>query len=669
MEYRHGNRSLSGVVVPLSAIRTGGSPGCGEYPDLAAFAALAAEWRLDLIQLLPIQDTGVQTSPYSALSAFALHPLYIRIQDLPELQPGSAAESGLSARTKARLLEEAESLFAACSGSETVPHEALLAGKLALLGQIWKERTSASGKDELDAWVAGHPWIRKYAAFVELKRRNAGLPWWLWTDLRDPEPADIDSIWKDPEFVENLRCHAWIQMRADEQMMRAARAVAAAGIELMGDIPILMNEDSAEVWADRPLFRMGSIAGAPPDMYSGLGQNWGFPIYDWSAQSADGFSFWKSRLRASDAYYSAYRIDHVLGFFRIWALSEHDRTGYLGHFVPDRPVSRQELSSLGFMPDRIRWLSRPHLRADRLLSRLPEGSFDKVVAASLDRIGSEDLFLFKPGIRGEKDIRNLDIDEVSKDLLEEAWRDRTLYEFDPDSFVLAWNHGSSSAWATLSDDEKGMLAGLFSRRRSEVEEFWASEGERILLELSASVPMLACAEDLGSVPDCVPVTLGKLGILGLRVLRWTREWTKPGSPYVAPADYPVLTVACPSVHDSTCLREWWEKEADRESLWAELGRWLCRDIGPCPQTLDPDSARLILEAMARAGSRIAVYPIQDLLALTETFRDPDFSKERINVPGTTGGRNWAYRMAATVEALKADPDLMQRVSALSCSRG
>ncbi len=668
MRYRHGDMRLSGVVVPLSAIRTESSPGCGEYPDLAAFGALAARWGIELIQLLPIQDTGAQRSPYSALSAFALHPLYIRIQDLPELG-GRSFAAGVSSAVAADIVQAADLLRVAHSGAETVPHEDILAAKLTLLERVWLETETESRRVELDAWIASHPWILKYAAFVELKRRNAGLPWWNWAEeFKNPREGEIDSLWRNSDFTGQLRFHAWVQMRADEQMRRAAQSLAALGIELMGDIPILMNEDSAEVWADRSLFRMGLIAGAPPDMYSTLGQNWGFPIYDWTAQAGDGFSFWKSRLKAADAYYSAYRIDHVLGFFRIWALSDRDRTGYLGHFVPDIPASLWELRDRGFSDGRIRWLSRPHVRSEWLTENLPKGRFQTVVDSALDRVGSEDLFLFKPDIRGEKDIGNLGLDELTTDLLERAWRDRTLYEFEPGNFVLSWNHVDTTAWASLSGDERGSLAELFERKRIESEVRWAAEGERILRALADSVPMLACAEDLGSVPDCVPLTLEKLGILGLRVLRWTRRWSEPGSPYVAPTEYPELSVACPSVHDSTCLREWWEKEAERETLWKDAAMWLGMEARPCPESLDPESADVILSAMAKAASRIVVYPVQDLLALTGTFRNEDQSKERINVPGTTGGRNWVYRMEAPVSALEADMELAARIARLAAAR-
>ena len=180
--------------------------------------------------------------------------------------------------------------------------------------------------------------------------------------------------------------------------------------------------------------------------------------------------------------------------------------------------------------------------------------------------------------------------------------------------------------------------------------------------------MLPCAEDLGDVPACVPSVLGELGILGLRVQRWTRLWNEVGQPFVAPEDYPELSVACPSVHDSSSLREWWQSEADRESFWRFAAGALAKDLGPCPERLSPDQAELVLETVARSRSRIAVFPVQDLLAMSEELRPEDPREERFNVPGTRGEGNWSYRMPRPIGAVLADKKLAARAKALAKAR-
>jgi len=692
MRFAHSGRRLSGLVFPLSALRSADSPGCGEFPDLRSAGELARSWKLDLIQLLPVNDSGTQTSPYSALSAFALHPLYLRIAELPELRAAIGSEAGsrsgskaggavLSAATSEGFRDEAAAMVGRFRGAERVPHEELLAAKLELLERIWKAREEArSGSakaasreakskesavdPELDEWMATKPWVAYYAAFVESKRRHEGKPWWEWSYLRDASPEDIRRLWSDPAWSSSLRFWAWVQMRTASQFREAADFLAQSGIALMGDIPILMNKDSADVWARRSAFRLELVAGAPPDMYSYLGQNWGFPIYDWAALAETGYDFWIERLREADAYYSCYRIDHVLGFFRIWSLSDRESTGYLGRFVPDRSISRGELEALGFSAERLRWLSQPHIREDRLVAAAGEAAAHAAAHAALDRLGGEPLFLFKPSIRGEKDLEAIPtLSPAARDFLVSSWRDRSLFEFEPEAFTQAWRYREAACWPTLSDGERGALEGLLERKSRSSEELWAETGRRLLGALQEAVPMLPCAEDLGAVPDCVPRVLGELGILGLRVLRWTRRWDRSGQPYVPPSEYPELSVACPSVHDSSSLREWWETEAERERVWDLVAEGLGRGIGPCPASLGPDQLFLVLELLARSRSRFVVYPLQDLAAMSE-WRPEDPRDERINVPGTTREENWRYRMPSGIDELAGDEALAGRVRAL-----
>ncbi|HET7839681.1 MAG TPA: 4-alpha-glucanotransferase, partial [Rectinemataceae bacterium] len=608
MRFAHDDHSLSGLAVPLSSLRSASSPGCGEYPDLAAMGDLASSWGMGLVQLLPVNDTGSQTSPYSALSAFALHPLYIRITELPEIRPAAAKS----------MRAEALALVDRFRDAEAVPHEELLVAKLELLWRVWEHGGQASRAD-LDRWIQANPWVRAYAAFVELKRRNGGKPWWEWPSLVEPSPAELEALWSEPDLASALAFWAWLQMRAEGQFQAAASHLASLGVELMGDIPILMNRDSADVWSRRGVFDLDLVAGAPPDMYAELGQNWGFPIYDWKALEEEGYGFWVDRLREADKYYSCYRIDHVLGFFRIWSIGQRASSGYLGRFVPEEHITRAELEGLGFDSGRIRWLSRPHVRLSSIEAACgPER--DAVIAAHFDRIGSEELFLFKAGIEGELDFGEAatrsgrPLSGPCLDFLGKAWRDRALYEFEPGCFAPAWRYYEASSWPSLSEAERGSLEALFAGKRAASERLWADTGRRLLGILCEAVPMLPCAEDLGAVPDCVPLVLGELGILGLRVLRWTRLWRLPGQPYQPLSEYPRLTVATPSVHDSSSLRGWWQTEANREQVWSFFEDCLGRRLGPCPSELDPHGVAVALEAIARSKSRFAVYPIQDLIA-------------------------------------------------------
>ncbi len=668
MNYRSTATRSTGIAIPLGALRTAGGWVVGEYPDLTGLAGLCSKAGLSLVQLLPVNDSGGQSSPYSALSAFALHPLYLRLADLPEAArcPG--------------VLADFERASAALRDVARYPYAAALAVKLAALRAIHDANREAIAADRsVDAFIEENDWVKPYAVYKRLKAANAEASWRAWPEYRDPGPAGIQALWEDPAARDEQRFHAWTQMRCAGQFGKASGELARAGITLLGDLPILMNEDSADVWAERGNFRLESRAGAPPDMFAEFGQNWGFPIYDWEAMAADGHSFWRRRIAQADRYYSAYRIDHVLGFFRIWALPERESSGYLGRFLPGLTLSRAELAGLGFDAGRLRWISEPHIPTADLYDAahdVPDssGAVLSAMSLALDRIGTEELFLFKRSIRGERDLEELELPAPVREFLLARWRDRVLVpvrvagDGSPDGaaaeYVPAWRPESARAWSTLSGAEQRALRALFDSRRQEEQALWLERGRELLGTLKGFSSMLPCAEDLGAVPPGVPETLQDLGMLGLRIPRWTRYWDRPGSPFIPLREFPELSVCTPSVHDTSTLRGWWEKEGGREGFAAAY----CPGLKPVPAALDPASALVVLRALAAAASRLFVLQAQDLLDLSPAWRSADPSEDRVNVPGAVDDFNWTWRMRPSVEDLVADADWLRMVRTVAESR-
>ena len=357
MKYLAGERRLMGTAIPLASIKTRKGWRVGEYPDLLALGALCGKAGLRVLQLLPVNDTGGQSSPYFALSAFALHPLYLRVQDLTEASKSPEAIATL------------ENFAAQAKPGERFPYrEAVEVKDKALRAVFDASITTIMADPELAAFIEENPWVRTYALFKHLKQANDQKAWMDWQTARDPDTKDLVAMWANPATAKERMYHAWVQMHCARQFTKAANALAADGLVLLGDIPILMNVDSADVWAHRSWFNLDMRAGAPPDMFAELGQNWGFPTYNWQALEQDGHAFWLNRIHEADRYYSAFRIDHVLGFFRIWALHERDESGYLGRFMPGSSLTREELHNNGFSDERLRWLSQPHLRGEQIRS-------------------------------------------------------------------------------------------------------------------------------------------------------------------------------------------------------------------------------------------------------------------------------------------------------------
>jgi 4-alpha-glucanotransferase len=444
--------------------------GVGEFADLEEFADLCKKTGLSLIQLLPVNDSGYESSPYSSLTAFALHPLYIRIEDIEEYRRTPAVREKI-ARYGAEF--EKESRY---------PHYRILKAKMEILRDIYAANEEGIAKkaapgESLAVWIDENPWVREYAVYRRLKEAHGEKSWQDWPEHRQIDAAGVEALWNDKNLKKEHLFWAWLQEALDTQFSRAAKAVEALGICLMGDLPILMNEDSCDVWAHPEIFHQSLSAGAPPDMYSPDGQNWGFPIYNWEAQAADGYAWWKARLRAAEKYYRAYRIDHVLGFFRIWASTRFDYSSALGRYVPYVPVSRADLEGFGFDNERIRWISRPHIFTGEVWDAIRNnwgGSYSdddiaavagKVFAEALYRIGTEELWLFKENIRGEKDIDALGLHPSVRDFLFKAWHDRIFLMYEKDKNFPVWYYRYSRAYASLSAEERDKLEALLAERK------------------------------------------------------------------------------------------------------------------------------------------------------------------------------------------------------------
>ncbi len=473
----------------------------------------------------------------------------------------------------------------------------------------------------------------------------------------------------NPDLQEEHFFWVWLQEALDAQFSKAAKALEDADIILEGDLPILMNEDSADVWAYPQFFRQDLSAGAPPDMYSSDGQNWGFPIYDWAAQKKDTYSWWKKRLSAAEKYYSAYRIDHVLGFFRIWANRKEDYSAVLGRYVPSLPYTKEDFAALGADDARIRWFSRPHISTaeiDEALSAIHDDEIrsrdrERIFRDLLDQIDNEELWLFKPHVSGEKYLWHFGLSHEAASFFVKAWHNRMFLEYRKNQFSLTWNYRSTKAYQSLSDDERIRLENLHALKSLHSESVWEEEGRKLLMTLTFSSSMLPCAEDLGAVPACVPKVLSELKILGLRVVRWFRRWEEEGQPYVPFYEYPELSVCTPAVHDSSTVREWWEREADQAAFSNFIGEKLSAEY-------TPETAKTILSKIAGAASRFRVFQIQDLLHLSAKWYADDAASERINVPGVKNTFNWTYRLPASIEKIAEDKDFIAAVKLLSNSK-
>ncbi|MBO7130965.1 MAG: 4-alpha-glucanotransferase, partial [Fibrobacterales bacterium] len=435
-----------------------------------------------------------------------------------------------------------------------------------------------------------------------------------------------------------------------------------AGVRLKGDVPILLSEDSADVWSGREFFDLGNRAGAPPDMFCHAGQNWRFPSYRWDALERDGYAWWRARLRRASKFYHAYRIDHVLGFFRIWEVPERECTGMLGRFVPALPLRRADLLAAGVSSATIDRLVDP-VFSDEDVSGLLGARKDEA-SPWLRRVEGgwkidRDVFV------SEQALFRAGLPKELEDGLLKLYGDRVLLRFagDAGDFHPYWYWYDARAFRSLdgatADKVSAQIHAYFDRQQ----DFWEANGRKLLTMMVEETDMLVCAEDLGVVPDCVPKTLADMGILGLKIERWMRDWSAPGQPWIPVDRYPRLTVCSSGTHDTATLRGYWEEEGwPREQYAAELG------LSPCPAYLTEEAAEAIVRRNLDSNSVLAILPLQDWLALSYGQRPLSPQDERINVPGSLDASNWTWRMPRPVSALEEDKALTARIAGLCRER-
>ncbi|KAK9671266.1 hypothetical protein RND81_12G018300 [Saponaria officinalis] len=656
----------SGMAIPMFSVRSEEDLGVGEFLDLKLLVDWSVASGFHLVQLLPINDTSVNgmwwdSYPYSSLSVFALHPLYLRVQALSKNIPGDIEQE--IAKEKKRL------------DLKDVDYEATLATKLSIAKKIFsQEKDQILKSDSFQKFFSeNEEWLKPYAAFCFLRDffETSDHSQWGRFSLFSQEKLE-KLVTKDSPHYDIICFHYYIQYHLHSQLSEAAEYARSKGVVLKGDLPIGVDRNSVDTWVYPNLFRMNTSTGAPPDYFDKNGQNWGFPTYNWEEMSKDNYAWWRARLTQMAKYFTAYRIDHVLGFFRIWELPEHAMTGLVGKFRPSIPLSQEELEHEGIWDfDR---LSRPYIRQEFLEEKF--GSFWTVVASLFLNECHKGEYEFKEDCNTEKKIASKLKECTEKSLLSgsEAQLRTNLFDLqrnivlirDPEDarkFYPRFNLEDTTSFRDLDEHSKNVMRRLyydyyFHRQ----ENLWRQNALKTLPVLLDSSNMLACGEDLGLIPSCVHPVMQELGLIGLRIQRMPNE---PDLEFGIPSQYGYMTVCAPSCHDCSTLRAWWEEDEDRRR------RFFKTVVGSNklpPSQCVPEIAYFVLRQHFESPSMWAIFPLQDLLALKEDYTGRPANEETINDP-TNPKHYWRYRTHVTLESLLKDDELKNTIRDLVSSSG
>ena len=657
------NRKLAGTQVPVFSLCTRKSAGIGDFGDLKTMIDFVASTGQKVLQLLPINDTTIthtwtDSYPYSCISVFAIHPQYADLHALPELKDAKARA-------------EAEKTRAELNALDKIDYEKVNDFKINYLRQIFNQEGGKMMKTaEYKAFFQDtKQWLVPYAQYSYLRDKNGTADFNQWPDHQVWDEAERKAL-ADPKTAayKNVAFFYFVQFVLDRQMQEAHEHAKAKGVILKGDIPIGVNRNGCDVWMEPKYFNLNGQAGAPPDDFSANGQNWGFPTYNWFEMLKDGCQWWNRRFKNMARYFDAYRIDHVLGFFRIWEIPVHSVHGLLGQFAPALAMSREEIESYGlhFQEDRF---TRPFI-TDWVLDRMFHERAGEVKEKYLDRLDDE-RYQMKPEVDTQRKVEALFADVTDE---KELWLRDGLYALISDVLFVRDHtnpgvfHPRISAqldfiYESLYDNDKAAFNRLYNdyfyRRNNQ---FWYQEAMKKLPKLVQATRMLVCAEDLGMVPDCVPWVMDELKILSLELQSMPKD---PSVKFGHLSRNPYRSVCTISSHDMPTLRMWWDENVQRTQ---EYYNTMLYRQGPAPHPLPGWLASDIISRHLTSPSMLCILSIQDWLATDEALRLPDADAERINIPANPK-HYWRYRMHLNIEDLAADKRFVQNITEMISQSG
>ena len=633
----------TGLNVPLSGLRSNEDWGVGDFSSLAKYIEWAKASGFKMIQLLPINDTmslnGIRDSyPYSAVSAFAVHPIYLNV---------AKVASEFKIDIDKTILHQASTL----NELPTLDYVAVLDLKLKELKKIFSfVITNKSLVQTLEVFANQHrDWLLPYAAFSVLRDEFGTADHSKWTSFERYSETVLDSVWKkDLVLRSKMMFYIFLQFQLELQINEVKRIAAQNDIILKGDLPIGVGRFSVETWTRPTLFHLNQQAGAPPDAFTKKGQNWFFPTYNWEEMEKDNYAWWKARLKQLNRFFDAIRIDHILGFFRIWSIPLHAVEGLLGRFVPAHPLLKNDIVSWGLetSPDK---LFHPHI-SDNILKSHFSDRWETVKSVFFDDNQFKPTFRTQTGITHFIDQNPVfSADEPS---LFELLSD--LIFLDDESVDGAYhfriNMMDTESYKGLSWNDQLILRehyyDYFYRKQ---DPDWKTGGSKKLDAIQHASSMLICAEDLGMVPDFVEGVLQAREMLTLQVQRMPK---KMGAAFSLTIDANYLSVVTPSTHDMSPIRNWWmEDEEQKQKFYKEI----MHGIGDVPHDCSEEIVRWIVKDHLHAHSMWCVFLLQDILSCNQKFWRRNMELDRINNPADPY-HYWNFRSHIAIETLMLETD-------------
>ena len=642
----------AGVSIPVFSLRSKNSFGTGEFSDIRLLVDWAHKAGLKMIQILPVNDTSatgswIDSYPYAAISAFALHPLYLNLEEM-------------AGKKNASLIKPLKKIQKRLNALADLDYETVMQTKSDAAKELFNEVKSSLTDDPefIEFFSQNKTWLVPYAAFCYLKELNGTVDFHKWKTYGKYTKLAVDRLTSPQSRQYDQICfYYFVQYHLYRQLRKSVLYAHENRVIIKGDIPIGVYRHSCDAWVSPELFHMDMQAGAPPDPFAVKGQNWGFPTYNWERMAKDSFQWWKNRFSQMAIYFDAFRIDHILGFFRIWSIPISQSEGIMGHFEKSIPVHRVEFDERNIYFNKDRY-TMPFIN-EAVLWEYFGLETEKVKNLYFEET-KQGRFHIKEFINTQKKVTEYFEDKTieqfdirNRDALMNLISNVILFEVegsDGNQFHFRFSMESTSSFRYLDWHLQNQLRDLYNNyffQRQDI--FWRKEAMKKLPLLKRSTNMLVCGEDLGMVPACVQDVMKQTGILSLEIQRMPKDISHE---FFNPGSAPYLSVVTPSTHDMSTIRGWWEEDRNNTQKFynEELGQW-----GEAPYFCDAWINKAIVQEHLHSPAMWSIFQMQDLLGMDENIRRENPNDERINVPAIAN-YYWRYRIHLYLEDLiKAKP--------------
>lgn len=648
------NWRAAGVAIPVFSLRSKEDMGVGDFIDLKKMIDWAAITGQNFVQILPINDTTMthtwtDSYPYNANSTFALHPMYIRLEEAGTLKNKKDIAYFESLREELNSLKE-------------VDYERVNNVKTEYMQKLYSEKGSSTLKTKAfkEFLSKNEHWLKPYAAFCVLRDLNGTTDYTLWGEMKEYSDSKVETFVS--QHTDEINFIYYLQFHLDSQLRSVRDYAHSKGVVLKGDIPIGISRTSVDAWSNPRLFNLDCQAGAPPDNFSIMGQNWGFPTYNWEEMNKDGFKWWKNRFSKMAEYFDAYRIDHILGFFRIWEIPMDAIHGLLGTFNPALPYTADELRRNYDFWMNADLYTRPYIMDSFLYDFF--GEYTEEVKENFLVPRGNGRYDLRPKFDTQRKV--VDFFNTQEDCdKNNRIKDALLGLIDQVLFIEDRNnkrhyHPRISAqytyiYKSLTDYERWTFDRLYNdffyHRHND---FWYGKAMWKLPPLINSTEMLVCGEDLGMIPACVPAVMDSQSILSLEIQRMPKN---PNEEFANPAYYPYMSVAATSTHDMSGIRGWWE---ENRSTTQHFYNNILHEWGDAPYYAEPWICDRIITSHLESPAMLTILPLQDWLSIDGNIRRENPKEEQINIPANSR-HYWRYRMHMNLEDLIENKEFNTRL--------